>query len=80
MGLRARILDGVEEIREIPRTVGLGRDVVFQVSRDLGLPWEDHALRPIRQRVAIGVVLQISSPGHICKLQQCLVALSRCSL
>ena len=46
------------------------------MSRDLGLPQEDHALRPIRQRVTIGVVLQISSPGHTCKLQQCLVALA----
>ena len=31
-------LDGVEKIGEVPRTVGLGHNVVFQVSRDLGLP------------------------------------------
>ena len=48
----------------------------FQVPRDLGLPEEDHAFRPVRQRVTIGVVLQISSPGHIRKLQQRLVALA----
>ena len=69
-------LDSIEEIGEVPRAVGLGHDVVFQVSRDLGLPQEDHALRPVRQRIAIRVVLQTSSPGHICKLQQCLVALA----
>ena len=32
-------------------------------------------LGPVRQRATIGVVLQISSPGHIRKLQQRLVAL-----
>ena len=63
-------LDGVEEIGKVPRTV------VFQVPWDLGLPEEDDALRPVRQRVTTGVVLQVSSPGHICKLQQCLVALA----
>ena len=50
--------------------------LVFQVPRDPGLPEEDHALRPVRQRVTIGVVLQTGSPGHIRKLQQRLVALT----
>ena len=54
-----------------------GHDVVFQVPLDLlGLPEEDHALRPVRQRVTIGVVLQISSPCHIRKLQWRLIALT----
>ena len=70
-------LDGVEEIGKIPRTVDLGDDVVFQVPRGLGLPEEDHALRPVRQRVTFGVVLPKSSPGHIRKLRWRLVALRR---
>ena len=62
-------LDGFEEIREVPRTDGLGHDVVFQVPWNLGSPEEDHAFCPIRQRVAAGVVLQIGCPGHIRKLE-----------
>ena len=69
-------LDGMEEIGEVSRTVGLGHDVVFQVSWDLGLPEEDHTLRPIKQKVIIGVVLQMGSPGHIRKLKQRLAALT----
>ena len=48
MGLQAQNLDGIEEIGKVPRTVGLGHDVVFLVPLDLGLPEEDHALRPVR--------------------------------
>ena len=48
--------------------------MVFQVTRDLGLPEEDQALRLVR--VTIGVVLHIGSPGHIRKLQWRLVALT----
>ena len=65
-GFAGQNLDGIEKV---PQTVGLGHDVVFQVPRDLGLPEEDHALRPGQARVTIGVVLQIGSPGHIRKLQ-----------
>ena len=54
---------------KVPRTVGLGHDVVFQVSWNLGLPEEDHAPRLVRQRVTVGVELQKGSPGHIRKLQ-----------
>ena len=49
--------------------------MVFLVPWDLGWPEEDHALRPVWQRVTISVVLQIGRPGHIRKLQQRLVAL-----
>ena len=62
-------LDSLEEIGEVPRTVGLGHDVVFQVPWDLGLPEEDHALRQVRQRVTVGVMLQKGSAGHIRELK-----------
>ena len=50
--------------------------MVLQVSWNLGLPEEDHALRAVRQRVSVGVMLQTWGPGHIRKLKQRLIALS----
>ena len=67
MGLRARIWMASRRCGKVPRT--LGHDVVFQVPWGLGLPEEDHALRPVRRRVTVGAELQTSSPGHIRKLQ-----------
>ena len=69
-------LDVLEVIRKVPRTDGLGLDVVFQVPWDLGLPEEDHALRAVKPRVSVGVMLQMCGAGHIRKLKQLLTALS----
>ena len=46
------------------------------MSWNIGLPEEDHAFRSVRQRVSVGVMLQICGPGHIRKLKQRLIALS----
>ena len=48
--LEGQNLDGIEEIGKIPRTIGLGHDVVLQVPWDLGLPEEDQALRLVKQK------------------------------
>ena len=72
-------LDGVEEIGKVPRTVRVGHDVVFQVPRGLGLPEEDHALRPVRQRVTTSVMLQISSLATFANCNSVWLR-SRCSL
>ena len=68
-GPLGQYLECLEEVGKVPRTVGLGHDVVLQVPWGLGLPEEDHALRTVGQRVAAGVMLQVGGNGHIRKLQ-----------
>ena len=77
-GLPSQNLDGSEEVGEVPGTDGLGHDVFLQIqmSWDLGLLEEDHALRTVGHRVGASVMLQVAGPGHIRELEQRLVALT----
>ena len=69
-------LDRLAMVREVPRTVGLGHDVILQVPWDLGLFEKVNALRMVGQRVTAGVMLQVGGSCHIRELEQGLVALT----